>query len=952
MKKKALPFALSLLLFAFLAVGSYGQNRDFKSSSGVRDLGTSEVTTSTEFYTAGNTMDINLTVEYGGDDIEWISGVEFEFPSTITVNPDDCSATIVTPGGWVNYSLDISLPLANDYTVNYVNNGSGPIKTSNPFVVNITIPAAFSGNLEIDWTLTGVDGDNKTGTLTLTQPSSVDNPTNFTAVSAGTSAIDLSWSKNLADDNVMIAYNSTNTFGEPTGSYLVDDEITGGGTVIYNGSGTSFSHTSLNTGAMYYYKAFSISSGKENSYSDGVEASAMTALDESMTEGFEDGGVMPLGWTVETGVNANSWQIAQSAKRSGTYGIEVTQTDANPKNTWLFSQPVYLLAGTTYILDFYCRSGADTETMDILYGLDASTSMTTVIDEDYTISSTSWTLFHKGFTPATNGVYYIGFHAKSAGDGNYIDIDDINLSTGDAGKWLGAENNSWNEPLNWDNLTVPDASTDVTIADVTETSDNLPVISGGNAATCKNLTIEPNATLTVQSNGTLSVSGNLTLESEYSINSYPAALVDQTTNGVTITGSKTVQLELRGAEVGNNNRWHLISSPVASFNSSDVFWNCFLRTFDESTGAYVNVGEDPTVDTDMEGYATMYYYGTGASTTKMLEFTGSLNTGNKSITCTKTEGQSGWNLVGNPYPSAVDWNLVTDDAYPAGLDNTLYVVDGDNVNSYKPETPPVGNPSSIIPAMQGFFVKCITNNTDLTFKNSYRVSNQATFLKSDFDMHNVLAFVAENETGLKDYMNVYFRENAGPGFDYDWDITKFFHWSELSPQVYVIEDGAYFTNNAYDSQNKPASVEIGFYAGTDGVYKIGLKGTSEIDDDIALHLYDRKENIHVDLREIDQYEFNYSVNDDPARFKLMLNTTGIADKDYFPFNVWLNGNQLMVNAGEMKVEQIRLYDVSGKLLKDVSNAQNQTAIQLPAAKSVYIIQMVTLEGVYSKKIVY
>ncbi len=955
MKKKALPFALSLLLFAFLAVGSYGQNRDFKSSSGVTGMSDTELTTTAEFYTSGTTIDIPFDIDYQGDILsgEVITDVEISFPAEISVNKTPCSAQIIDSDD-ASFHLDKG-DFLQSKAVYTDSDNTGGVANVHPFNINITIPGTYTeAEMTINWTIKGDGFDDLTGTLKLTRQSSVDNPSDVIAETAGISSIDLSWTKNGAGDDVMIAYNTENTFGIPSGSYDIGDEIGDGGEVIYNGSGTSKTHSGLASGEKYYYKVFSVNGeAKAIEYSNGVEVSATTALNGSMTEGFEDGGAMPDGWTVETGPNANAWEVAESAKHSGTYGVEVTQTDANPKNTWLFSQPVYLLAGTTYILDFYCRSGLDTETLDILYGSNASTSMTTVIDEDYTISSTSWTLFHKGFTPATNGVYYIGFHAKSAGDANYIDIDDINLSIGDAGKWLGTESASWSEPLNWDNLTVPDASTNVTISDVTGTGDYLPVIAGDKAAAvCNNLTIEPKATLTVQNGGRLTVSGDLMLESEFAVASYPAALVDQTADGVTITGSKTVQMEIRGAPVGDNDQWHLISSPVSSFNSSDVFWNCFLRTFDESTGAYVNVGEDPAVDTDMEGYATMYYYGTGAPTTKMLEFTGSLNTGNKSITCTKTEGQSGWNLVGNPYPSAVDWDLVTGDNYPGGLDNTLYVVDGASVKSYKPDGAPVGDPSNIIPAMQGFFVKCITNNTDLTFKNSYRVSNQATFLKSDFDMHNVLAFVAENETGLKDYMNVYFRENASPGFDYDWDITKFFHWSELSPQVYVIEDGAYFTNNAYDSQNKPESVEIGFYSGTDGAYKIGLKGTSEIDDDIALHLYDRKENIHVDLREIDQYEFNYSVNDDPARFKLMLNTTGIEDQDYFPFNVWLSGNQLMVNTGDMKVEQIRLYDVSGKLLKDVSNAQNQTAIQLPAAKSVYIIQMVTLEGVYSKKIVY
>ncbi len=954
MKKKALPFALSLLLFAFLVVGSYGQNRDFKSSSGVRGMSDTELTTTAEFYTSGTTIDIPFDIDYQGDYAsEFITDVEISFPNEIDVNENDCSTQIVDSDA-PEFYLNKGTFLASKAVYTDSDN-TGGVADVDVFDINITIPGTFTeATMTINWTIKGDGFDDLTGSLTLTRQSSVDDPSDVTAETAGISSIDLSWTKNGADDDVIIAYNTENTFGIPSGTYNVGNNIDGGGMVIYNGSGTSKTHSGLTSGDKFYYKVFSVNGeGKAIEYSNGVEVSAMTALNGSMSEGFEDGGAMPNGWTIETGDGDSPWEMKVPGYDGTTYSATVDQTDANPKDAWLFSQPVYLEAGN-YIFDFHYKAGNsdDTETLDIKFGTSPNSSMTGTVDSDLEFSNITWQLFHESFNIPSSDVYYIGFHAKSAGNGDKIKIDNIDLGTGTAGVWLGIVDSDWTNPNNWDDLNVPDATTDVSIQDVSGTGDVFPEVANTKTANCNNLTIAPDAVLTVNSGGTLNINGDLNINSDYSGTAFVGSLVDKTNEGVTINGSSSVDLEILGSEVGTNSNWHLISSPVASFNSTTVFNHCYLRTFDESTGAYDNVGADQSLSTDMQGFATMYEYGSGASIFKTLEFTGDLNTGNKSIACTKTEGQSGWNLVGNPYPSAVDWDLVTDDAYPGGLDNTLYVVDGESVKSYKPDGAPVGDASNIIPAMQGFFVKCLTNNTDLTFKNDYRVSNQATFLKSNFDMHNVLAFVAENETGLKDYMNVYFRENASTGFDYDWDITKFFHWSELSPQLYIIQDGAFFTNNAYNNQNKPESVEIGFYSGTDGVYKLGLKGTSEIDDDIALHLYDRKENIHVDLREIDQYEFNYSVNDDPARFKLQLNTAGIEDQDYFLFNVWLNGKQLMVNTGDKKVEQIRLYDLSGKLLKEVANTQNQTVIQLPAAKSVYIIQLVTLEGVYSKKIVY
>ncbi|NOX87111.1 MAG: hypothetical protein GXO86_14320, partial [Chlorobi bacterium] len=43
----------------------------------------------------------------------------------------------------------------------------------------------------------------------------VDNPTNFTAVTAGTDQIDLSWTQNASGNDVMVAYTTDGTFGTP-----------------------------------------------------------------------------------------------------------------------------------------------------------------------------------------------------------------------------------------------------------------------------------------------------------------------------------------------------------------------------------------------------------------------------------------------------------------------------------------------------------------------------------------------------------------------------------------------------------------------------------------------------------------------------------------------------------------------------------------------------------------
>lgn len=112
--------------------------------------------------------------------------------------------------------------------------------------------------------------------LVAAQPylSRVSNPSAFDAVPSGISQINLTWIKNANNDNVMVAWNSTTAFGAPAPgtAYSAGQVIGGGGTVIYNGPASAFSHTGLVHGSTYHYKAWSVDA--TNTYSAGKTASA------------------------------------------------------------------------------------------------------------------------------------------------------------------------------------------------------------------------------------------------------------------------------------------------------------------------------------------------------------------------------------------------------------------------------------------------------------------------------------------------------------------------------------------------------------------------------------------------------------------------------------------------------------------------------------------------------
>src|ERR1035437_7765030 len=94
---------------------------------------------------------------------------------------------------------------------------------------------------------------------------------------AYTTQIKLSWTNNAANNNVIIAYNTTNTFGTPTNgvSYSVNNTISGGGTVLFNGSSTSVYNIGLNPGAPYFCQMWSVDGS--NNYSSDVARNTTTS---------------------------------------------------------------------------------------------------------------------------------------------------------------------------------------------------------------------------------------------------------------------------------------------------------------------------------------------------------------------------------------------------------------------------------------------------------------------------------------------------------------------------------------------------------------------------------------------------------------------------------------------------------------------------------------------------
>lgn len=231
------------------------------------------------------------------------------------------------------------------------------------------------------------------------------------------------------------------------------------------------------------------------------------AFDIPVFEDFDevDLGNIPRCWSRET--YTSDWVAASNVgSYSSPYAI-VNYYDADyAKDDWFFTGGLNLTAGTSYDVQFYLQAPGYLgvgEKLEVKFGSAASsTSMTGgTIYQNADIQIATYTLQQGSFVAPATGVYYIGWHAYSDADIDYIAIDDINIAASPF-IWTGAVSGDWNNTANWNLGTVPSLNSNVIIPVVT-----LPAVYPNVTGTVNinSITIQSGAIINIQAPGVLNV---------------------------------------------------------------------------------------------------------------------------------------------------------------------------------------------------------------------------------------------------------------------------------------------------------------------------------------------------------------------------------------------------------------------------------------------------------------
>ena len=498
-------------------------------------------------------------------------------------------------------------------------------------------------------------------------------------------------------------------------------------------------------------------------------------------------------------------------------------------------------------------------------------------------------------------------------------------------RWNGT--GPWNTAANWSNG-IPGDSTNAVI----ETG----VVSAQSNAVCKSITINMGSTANVSANFSLTANRNYINNGSFNLQS-----------DATGTGSLLVRGSVSGSGINNFKRYLNLSSDRSAFVSSPVsvataavFGMNIPEKYVESSASWVAMAASDILETGVGCRVN----GTTAQTVTFQGsfFTGDITRSNLSYSGNGQPESRGLNLLGNPYPSAIQWEQ--GNWARTGLDYAVYVWSGYKYVSWNGLTGALKD--GIIPAMQGFFVKSNSAGASLTIPSGSRLHNTLPFYKTSEAVSSLISMKLENtaDTNHFDETFVHIMSGSTSGFDSGHDAFKLLANNDY-PQIYTkASDQSILSIN---TQPDFISVPVEFKAATAGTYRIIFGNIESFNAGQPLFFEDKTTNTVINIRNTNALTFTTDGSTQTGRFALHFQEVGMEEHAGTIFSVWNTGNMIQITpkTGIRHIELLEIFSLTGQLVLSSGNVELPATIQHNhLANGLYILRIKTNEGVYTQKL--
>ena len=411
-------------------------------------------------------------------------------------------------------------------------------------------------------------------------------------------------------------------------------------------------------------------------------------------------------------------------------------------------------------------------------------------------------------------------------------------------------------------------------------------------------------------------------------------------NGAILKGSNAEFIVERYLDPAKT--WQLVSSPM-EVETANTFYGHFLNWYDEDQGDFhaiknPNYKLDDNTDPNL-GSANGYVAKrdgnlTGSAPNPILFNLSKPNTGDVNLTLTPNTWMdatntyanthfnlvNGFNLVGNPYPSNLNWNKIYEANKISGTSdykiNASYYRYNDNAGggAWVAYNHGSNNADSIINLGQGFGV--ILRNNDAPFDfvipnsarthnigNGFGKKNSTSSLSMSFKLH-------ATSNGLSDNIEFRVNEEATSNFDGKYDAYKFNPFGEAPTPYFVSSDDRRLS---ICQQPESESVDLGFNMATSGEVVFSL---SNVKDFSEILLEDKETGEFTDLLKT-TYSFNYTIDQsETGRFTLHFKQEALSEPELMDeIIIYSNENSIhLVSENELNNVEAVLYSLSGQVI--------------------------------------
>jgi parallel beta-helix repeat protein len=527
-----------------------------------------------------------------------------------------------------------------------------------------------------------------------------------------------------------------------------------------------------------------------------------------------------------------------------------------------------------------------------------------------------------------------------------------------------ASSTDWNTSTNWEANVDPETGTgDVYIPFISGANPNYPVGTPPpdfTINTDRQMILKPGAKVTL---GSLTNDGTLKLESD---ESNISSLIIGSYSG----NDADVELYLTGGGTTETYKWHYISSPISSLPV-----NTFIL---KTTMDFAQFFEArPTTDIGMGwiaydgyiyfggGYLTglpyvisgtnlnvgqgyNYYY----SSDYKFSFAGQLNVSSVSPTITYGGNPTlhGFNLLGNPFSSGLNWTtIITDPGFPSSTTSKgLYFTRNNTQCSY---IGGVGYPdvtvTGIIPPMQGFFIHTTSTSTTLPLLAGARAHNIPARYKGE-EIIPLVRLQLDNDI-LKDNTVIRFDTKASAVLDNDFDAVRMF-LNSASPYIYSSDGIDKYAINGQPFPEQFIEIPLTLNVTQDGSHTLTATQLQGLDS-YNVDLLDNVTDFTVRLNTNPVLTFSSSTGLFTDRFILKISNVATAVENLKvsdnTFNIYhgfdLINIQTIADEWDGKSGSVKVLDLTGKTITNLNDAEfsknSLIQVQAPDTKGLYVVEI-------------